>query len=415
MNQLRSWLIAFSLALALTSGATTGHSAGSKEQARNFFNAGVRAYKAGQFLAAARAFVEAHKLLSKPQLLFSIAQAYRRQFHVEHKSAHLRLADKYYRRYLDEVKEGGRRLEAARALSELAPFVAKLDDSNEVDTVGAETRLMVSTSAPNATVAVDGAAAQPAPLSLQLAAGRHNVQVRAAGFFSEKRQVVVPKSGLVALDVQLRPKPALLDVAGEDGAGIFIDGQRRGEAPLARPLPLVAGRYLVAVSRSGHRPHEQVLELERGESRVLTVDLPQTAQRTTAYVLFGTAAAGAVATGVLAALAARAEQDADAIRAVQASGTITEQQRSDHNSAIARRDDLVVATTASGVGAGAVALGGLLLFAIDNPTITSVRPEMLRPPTDAEPSKDETPPVVEVVGSLGLWPGYWGAAATVRY
>ncbi len=430
MSSLRGWAAALLLALAFAAHGGSAHGqsvpadagraagqASAKDQARNFFNAGVRAYKAGQFLAAARAFVEAHKLLSKPQLLFSIAQAYRRQFHVGQKPAYLRLAEKYYRRYLSEVKEGGRRLEAARALSELAPFIAKLEGSDlaSAELAAAETRLMVSTSAPKATVAVDGAAPRPAPLSLQLEPGRHEVVVQADGYFAEKRKVVVPKGGLVALDVHLRGKPALLDVKGEEGAEIFVDGQSRGEAPLTRPLPLEAGRYLVAVVRNGHKPHEQLLDVKRGESKVLTVDLPQTGQRTGAYLLFGTAAGTAVAAGVLAALAVRAEEDANRIRAVQASGTITEQQRSDHNSAIEQRDALVLATEISAVAGGAVALGGLLLFAIDSPNITTIRPEDLRRPNSSEPAADEAAPAVEVVGSLSLWPGYWGASAIIRY
>ena len=98
---------------------------GGKAEARNYFNAGLQAYKAGQFLPAARAFIEARKLFPNSKLTFSIAQAFRRQFQTDQDKGHAQLAVKHYREYLDEVKEGGRRLEAAQALGELAPFAGE--------------------------------------------------------------------------------------------------------------------------------------------------------------------------------------------------------------------------------------------------------------------------------------------------
>src|SRR5262249_49982115 len=53
------------------------------EQAKNYFNAGATAYAAGQFVAAAQAFDQAYKLAPRPAILFSMAQAERRQYVID--------------------------------------------------------------------------------------------------------------------------------------------------------------------------------------------------------------------------------------------------------------------------------------------------------------------------------------------
>src|SRR5690606_30939982 len=101
-------------------------------RARDLFAAGVAAYEDGQFLHAAQAFVEAHRLIQKPQLLFSAAQAFRRQFDSDGDQKSLRMAVKYYGDYLAAVKEGGRRVDAARALGELRPLLREGEGLGEM-------------------------------------------------------------------------------------------------------------------------------------------------------------------------------------------------------------------------------------------------------------------------------------------
>ena len=52
-------------------------------QASDFFDAGAQAYKAGQYAVAAEAFLKANDLSPSPSLLFSAAQALRKQYLVE--------------------------------------------------------------------------------------------------------------------------------------------------------------------------------------------------------------------------------------------------------------------------------------------------------------------------------------------
>src|SRR5262245_16266171 len=71
------------LALAMTCAAASTRAempADKRAQASSFFDAGAQAYDAGQYLVAAEAFLKAHELLPSPTLLFSAAQAYRRQY-----------------------------------------------------------------------------------------------------------------------------------------------------------------------------------------------------------------------------------------------------------------------------------------------------------------------------------------------
>jgi hypothetical protein len=356
---------------------------GGKAEARTYFKAGLQAYKAGQFLPAARAFIEARKLFPNSKLTFSIAQAFRRQFQTDQDKAHAQLAVKHYREYLGEVKEGGRRLEAAQALGELAPFAGEGGGG----AMALETRLMVSSSAPGAVVTLDGGPVHAAPLSEQVKPGNHKVLVRAPGYASEERTVVAVKGGLIALDVPLKGKPALLEVVGADGSEIVVDGRTEGDTPLTQPLELEPGTHFVAVTKRGHRAYSEELTFEHGATTKVTLDLPETDQRAGAYVVLGVAAASAVATGVLFGLAAWQDGVGNDVRDAQAAGPITEAQRVEHNDAINQRDDFVVAGSIAAGATGAIGITALLIYLLDTPEVAP--PSRGADKTDDEPDAND--------------------------
>src|SRR5258706_11656922 len=64
--------------------------------ARLYFNAGARAYAAGKYPAAIRAFEEAYRIEPRPGLVFSIAQAYRRQYFIDKAKQNLVEAIEHY-------------------------------------------------------------------------------------------------------------------------------------------------------------------------------------------------------------------------------------------------------------------------------------------------------------------------------
>ncbi len=107
--------------------------------AKTYYDAGVQAYAAGRFSVAMEAFSEAHRLLPKPTLLFSLAQAERREYTVSGDAETLRSAVAHFRRYLEEVKEGGRRADAVDALGELDAVTARAS-AQRVETPPLRTR-----------------------------------------------------------------------------------------------------------------------------------------------------------------------------------------------------------------------------------------------------------------------------------
>ncbi|MEO6575926.1 MAG: hypothetical protein ABIP89_18885, partial [Polyangiaceae bacterium] len=106
-------LLAASLSFAGTSAAQD------IEHAKRLFSAGAAAYASGQFSAAIQAFEEANKIIPKPAIVFSIAQAHKRQYAIDRNPEHLRAAIQNYRAYIEQVPQGGRRADAAQSLGEL--------------------------------------------------------------------------------------------------------------------------------------------------------------------------------------------------------------------------------------------------------------------------------------------------------
>ncbi len=412
----RPLVVSLAFGLALLLGAARSSAQGAEAEAKTFFQAGLQAYTAGQFLTAGHAFLGARKRVKLPELTFSVAQAFRRQFQVDHKSRHLQIAIAHYERYLKEVRTGGRRLEAVRELSELRPYLAELgieEPQLSTDDVEVATSLLVSSSTPGAVVILDGGSPAAVPLSRPVKPGRHQVVVMASGYFSETQEVSVEQGRLLPLRVPLRPKPALLDVVGADGAEVTVDGRRAGTVPLQRPIELAAGDHFVTVTDRGHKPYGREIGFDSGASTTLTVALPDTSQRVASYWVLGSAAGAFASAAVLAGLAYGKDGDAMSIRDAQEGGTITLQQRDEHNEALASRDDFVVAAAITAGAGAALTVTGLFVYLLDDPTV-------LPPPGWSEDSerpdrREPREPGIEVLGSPVLGPGLLGVGLTARF
>lgn len=388
------------------------------EQAKTLFNAGAQAYAAGQFPAAIQAFEESYRLAPRPAILFSSAQARRRQYYVDKKPEHLRGAIRDYRRYLELVPQGGRRSDAADALAELEPVAARLGDGGDAAAeptaapAVAPTRLMVSSPTKAVEVLLDDKKAGEMPLIEEVTPGKHRVVLRSPGHFDEEREIVAVEGNLVALDVTLRERPAKLDVRADDGAEVAVDGRPMGTVPLSAPLEIAPGNHLVVITKGGHRTYSSELSLNRGESRTLTIDLDVTSQRVASYVLMGVGAVGALGGGALTVLALREQTNAEDILEAQSKGNISRSQLDDYDAARASRDDW---RRAAGIAfGGAIAVGGtgILLYAFDAPVVDVVPPKSDQKAPDA-PSKPEEPMEVGAVPLLG--DGFAGAALLGRF
>lgn len=373
--------LALALALAALAAlgagrAEAGDDAG-VEQAKTYFEAGRQAYEANRYAIAASAFEEAYRLSPRPQILFSMAQAYRQQYFMDRDPAKLRRSIELFRKYMQDVPQGGRRDHAQQHLVELEPMLKRAEEEQrklgkaiEPARVEVETQLMITSRTPGAQVAVDGDEPSDAPLVRNVTPGKHKIRVEAPGFVAEESESVALQGRLVVADVNLKEKPAAITVAAPDGAEVSLDGRTVGEAPLPTALEVNSGKHLVVVMERGRYPFARDLELARGESLHVQAELETTTQRTVSYWLLGAAGGLVVAGGAAGAVALVAEGQAKSITSdLSARRGLTTQSLNDYKADVDRRNTFAPASAillGSGVAVGIV---GALLYFIDAPRL----------------------------------------------
>ena len=411
------------LAAALSTGAAAAHA--QSDQTKTLFNAGAQAYEAGQFPAAIQAFEQAYRLSARPGILFSIAQAHRKQYYVARSVQELREAIAGYREYVAKVPQGGRRSDAAEALIELEPLAAKLDPSggtSSASSVAPVTRVMVSAQTAGAVVSLDGGKPVDAPLFTEVKPGKHALRVTAAGYFDEARDIEVAPGSVLALDVSLKDKPGHLAIRAGAGAQVSIDGRFVATTPLSQPIDVEPGRHVVSITRNGYHAYGREIAVERDQATSLVATLEGTRQRTASYVLLGTGLATAVAGGVLAGFALHEQGVAAAFDAKRRAGGATcaptppgtdcaAYVTSEYSSHVTARDEL---KRDAGVTLGAAVLvagTGIVLFAFDQPNASAMtmrRDDAPRPaPIKDRPMEMSAVPLVA--------PGFYGASLSGRF
>ncbi len=385
------------------------------EQAKALFDGGAAMYEKAHYLEAIQAFEAAYKLAPRPGILFSIAQAHKKQFFFDKNPEDLREALRAYREYVEKTPSGGRRAEAVASIAELEPYTARYDMSKVAAAPAPRTQtvILVQANAPGIQVTVDGQPASDETLHWPVAAGKHVVRATAPGYAPEEQEVALAEGEYRPVVLTMRELPARVTIDTLSGAQVSIDGRLTGTTPLLRPLELEPGTHLVTVTKNGHRPYSGEIEFHHAEVRTLAI--ARTGQRYASYVAFGTALAGAAAGGVFAALAFHEQTLAQNIVAERQAGTQNPGQSAQYAGYVdARSTDRLVA---GGFFAGALAVGatGLILFAFDQPAVGG-------PETGAE-KKTKTPlvptvrPAREMEVSLfpALAPGALGGSITGRF
>jgi PEGA domain len=403
----------FAVALALVLAQSPVLAQGGVEQAKMLFSAGAKAYESGQFKAAIQAFEEANRIVPKPQIVFSIAQANRRQYFLDKDPEHLRAAIKNYHAYVDTQKEGGRIADAAQALAELEPIAAKTDLSTAAPprpTQKDPARLMVMTQVEEAQVSIDGKPIKTG-MAMEVAPGKHHVSTSAQGYFPDERDVQAVASALLPVDVPLKEKPAHLTVNGAAGAQVSVDGRPVGTTPLTTPVEMPSGVHFISVTKNGYRAYSQEIDVARDERKNLAVDLGATGQRTLAYALLLGGGAAVVAGGVFTVAALKNQNDAQKILDRHDASQITPKDAESYDAARNRRDDWTKAAIVAFAAGGVTAATGLVLFFFDQPTV-SVAPSRLdeRPRPAPKPPPPREPMEVSFRPVLG--PGYAGVAGS---
>jgi tetratricopeptide (TPR) repeat protein len=330
------------------------------DRARTYFDAGTAAYRAGHYLTAAAAYEEAYRLSPLPALLFSTAQAYRRQYYRDGDHGWLRKSLALYRRYLRDEPRPARLEHAMRHIEAIEAILARAPDGANPAPPPA-TQIMVVSPTAGARASVDGSAPAPVPVVADVAAGDHVVAVDAPGHQPATSRWLAIDGKLVVAQVALVPRPARLTVRAPAGAAVSVDDRRLGSAPIG-PVALAGGSHAVVVTARGRRPFARRIAVAPGEVVALAVELPPTRRRIASTWLLGGAAALLAGGGVTGALAYAAQSDARGALA------LPDRDLAAYQDALDRRDRLRAVTWALGLSALAVGGTGLVLRWWDNPT-----------------------------------------------
>jgi tetratricopeptide (TPR) repeat protein len=363
--------LAFVLVLVVALPARAG--AGDVEQAKGYFEAGSVAYDAGDYLTAIRLLEDSYRLAPRPPIAFSLAQAYRKQYVVDQEIARLKRAVELYRKYLDDVPQGGRREDAVQHLSALQPELVRLEASGrvigEMPQSARKTQLMVLSLTKGSLASIGGGPTSKIPLTREVAAGEHKIHVEAPGYYAQDLDGVALDGQLVVVKVDLKPRPALLRVSAKAGAEISLDGQSVGEAPLRAPVQAKAGRHFLAVTLRGHHPFTEELTVVRGQEVDVKAALGRTPQRRASFWVLGGAGVLLLGGGLTTALALSAQSDAEDLYAKRLTRGLDESERKDYNRKLDRRDNLVTASVVLYGGAAVAGVTGLLLYLLDTPRV----------------------------------------------
>lgn len=367
-----------------------------KQKAEQLFRTGEKAYRAQKFLAAAQSFELAYKELAAPEIAFSAAQAYRRQYRVDPSHPeYVELAVKYYRIYLDQRQTGGRVGDAADNLESMERELVRLGGASKVhrqsetkpllgvavvfadqQTSGGKLREVEEegkSAVPETpvTAKIDGKVVE-ADVLHEVSDGEHVVRAEAAGYEPAEKRVRVVAGAPHLEDFTLQPLPAQLAIDTEAGATVIVDGRGVGEAPLA-PVPLAGGSHVITIVHAGRKPAAREIVVERAEHKRVTIALEPTARRRAVrWVAIGSGSL-AVLAGVTGLGALYWNGQAVDKRDLLQMGNQDKAVLDDYNHARTYRNGSITATWVLGGASVAVGLTALWLYYFDSPSAEGVR------------------------------------------
>ncbi len=365
------------------------------ERAKESFKAGAAAYAAGDYLAAIQALDAAYQLTPLPAIAFSLGQAERRQYFVDHSRPHLDRAISLFRQYIDVSPAGSRRADALDALSQLEPLAAAQPKQSVLTpppTLAARrTRVLITSDAPGARLALDGAAPALSPLIREVEPGKHSVTVTAPGFHATQRELTAIAGELILTQVTLRERPSILSIWTAADADIYVDGAYVSPGGDGVTLQLPSGKHRIAIARKGHQVGIRELTLERGKAQTIRVALQQTPQRIAAEGLFIGGGAALGASLIFSALTIEAEGRAESFLGRRRHENVSNADLFQYNSAIIDRDRYRIATGVCLTASAGFLITGLFLHELDQPNPQLLYRTGPRPgaaaPTEAPPSK----------------------------
>lgn len=425
----RAWLpnaraIAVALAVASAGAAADAHaappnatpSAEDVERARTFFNAGAQAYGAAKYADAVRSFEQAYELSPRPPVLFSLAQAERKEYFDHGDVRVLKRAIQHYKDYLDQVATGGRRAEALDAKIELEQRLSRLDPSQaNVSSAPSEKRkprVTVFSPTQGAQASLDGGPPQDLPYFADLGPGKHRVRVFGEGYIDAEQEISGDKGIDVPVNLPLKEKPALVSIALDSSADVFVDGRLVATTPSSQPIEVPPGPHVIAIAKNGKQSWSQEVSLTRGKPFRVEPRLTTSGQRYLAYTMLGAGVVSLALGGAFAIGAATNESRAKDLETKRETQNLTPKELDDHNRSIERRDDQRTASIVLASAGAAITAGGVLFYFFDKPPVALV------PPRSVEPGpKPQTP--VDVTATLRpfpvVGPGLYGAGVAAQF
>lgn len=388
---------------------------GTTQQAKELFEAGAQYYANGQFAAAIRAFEEANKLVPKPAIQFSIAQAHRRQYFLDKSPEHLNAAIRLYQDYI--AQGGARSADAAQSLEELQTIAGRMTAEERAASKGLQKeppRVMVMSQTPGAQVTLDQQLPRPVPFGPDVKPGKHHVRVFAAGFFDFDQDVQAFENTVTPVNADLKEKPARLTFDAPSNATISIDGRFAGTTPLPAPLELPSGRHLVVLTKQGKKAFSQELDLHRAEPRTLHVKMETSGQRIVADSLLLSGGALVIAGGIFTGVALVEQGKANDLNDRRLSSGLDRQGAADYEFYKGARNRwATVAGVAYGVGAASL-LTGIVFFVFDTPTVRLPPERMEERPSPGDKPRPTTEPLEMGMVPL-LSPSFAGASVLGRF
>ena len=408
-------LIALALCVAsLPLPAWAADSPSDLDRAKESFKAGATAYAAGDYLAAIQALDAAYQLEPLPAIAFSLGQAHRRQYFVDHEPEHLERSIALFRQYVELAPSGSRRADALDALSQLEPLAAARPKAVAPAASSAETaratRVLITSDAPGAELVLDGAPALPSPLIREVEPGKHRVRVAAPGFYPSERELNALPGELTLIPVPLRERPSTLGIWTSPDADIYIDGAYLSQGGDGIMVRLASGKHRLAVGQKGRMVALRDVTLQRGRTQNIRVTLEQTPQRIASQFLFAAGGLSLGASLVLSGFAIRAEGDAEQFLRRQHDRNVSPAELTSYETAITERDRYRLFTGVSLAASAGFFITGLFLHELDQPDPqllyrTGQRPGAEPPPSPAVPKAQVRVAPVFYANGLGAMLG----------
>ncbi len=128
---------------------------------------------------------------------------------------------------------------------------------------------------PGAPIFVDGQPSGTTPTVVEgVTVGPHTVEIRPPGQQPYSQQVTILAGQRATVTMQGASGGALRVVATAPGATISIDGEVIGPSPAVRE-GLSAGEHIVEANADGYQPARQTVQVEAGQSRVVSLEMQQ--------------------------------------------------------------------------------------------------------------------------------------------